>query len=777
MDSRLGRITGIAAFLIMLVRLGRLMETGSGLPAWHLIMIASAFLGGVVWWLLSQTISNRKLNLALFAAGGLILFLRMAVPHTLLVGFVPTPETLEVLQLEIGDAIQTIRFGFAPVTPSAGIVAILAISSWVIGGLYSWGWMTGSTIGMVLPSMVLYMQFAVMDRRTTGAAWMIASVTVIAMSIIALTQETKSETGRVRSKDGRPMPRHSPGRAMAMAAVVGVVSIGTATAAAGLVPFNGNFPWRLGSGYGPGVGGASFDRLADLQQDLISRRGDIMFHAVLDDEAPPVDQIYWRMETLESFDGTAWRPNTLVAGFLDPGRAGGESAHRYRGTSQRIAATVTIDDLKTNVVPTAGVASDLQPETEDLRLELMTVTSAGSLIYPPWLSSGDTYTIESLLTLDDRDLAALATGSDGELTPLFAAAAEAGELQVEPTPWPGDTSRPADIERLTELPEDSTGLRSIALAKTAGARTDFERAWLLQYWFRDSDDFRYSQSVTTGHDTLVLEDWLTDPESPNYRTGYCEQFAAAMGVLGRSLGIPTRLVWGFTPGETTTQINDQGEEVEVVVVRDRNAHAWVEMWMDGFGWVSFDPTPRGGGVLPDSMTAGFDPVLYLPPPDVPTRPDLGETPDELFDRGLIEGEDFGGLGPTTPGFSFAWLFAGLALILLASLVPLLKNVRRRRRLARLRDGDITAAWEEIVDRLVDLRQPVPAHLTPLEFARSADEALVPVAVNYSAAIYGDHNGSGIEADLEAVEEWLKRRYESGQRIIATFNPRSFFDGR
>ncbi len=104
--------------------------------------------------------------------------------------------------------------------------------------------------------------------------------------------------------------------------------------------------------------------------------------------------------------------------------------------------------------------------------------------------------------------------------------------------------------------------------------------------------------------------------SLNYRTGYCEQFAASMAVLGRAIGIPSRVVWGFTPGKVDTQDNG----TEVITVRDNNAHAWVEMWMDGFGWVKFDPTPRGDGI-PESVTAGFDPVVYLPPPD-PNAPDI-----------------------------------------------------------------------------------------------------------------------------------------------------------
>ena len=94
---------------------------------------------------------------------------------------------------------------------------------------------------------------------------------------------------------------------------------------------------------------------------------------------------------------------------------------------------------------------------------------------------------------------------------------------------------------------------------------------------------------------------------------------------------------------------------------------------------------------------------------------------------------------------------------------------------RLSEGDITAAWDEIVDRLADLRSPVPANQTPLEFARATDRSLVPLASSYSAAIYGGRNGHGDVSDLDQVERWIKLRYESGERTMAAFNPKSLLD--
>jgi hypothetical protein len=83
MDGSLGRVAGVAAFALMLMRLGRLLDSGTEAPAWEMIMIAAAFLGGVIWWLLSQTVSSRRVVIAVFVVAGLALFLRISVSHTL----------------------------------------------------------------------------------------------------------------------------------------------------------------------------------------------------------------------------------------------------------------------------------------------------------------------------------------------------------------------------------------------------------------------------------------------------------------------------------------------------------------------------------------------------------------------------------------------------------------------------------------------------------------------------------------------------------------------
>ena len=71
------------------------------------------------------------------------------------------------------------------------------------------------------------------------------------------------------------------------------------------------------------------------------------------------------------------------------------------------------------------------------------------------------------------------------------------------------------------------------------------------------------------------------------RRGHCEYFASAMTVMLRTLGIPSRIVNGFLPGE----FNDISE---LYVVRASDAHSWVEAYFPTLGWIPFDPTPAAG---------------------------------------------------------------------------------------------------------------------------------------------------------------------------------------
>ena len=70
------------------------------------------------------------------------------------------------------------------------------------------------------------------------------------------------------------------------------------------------------------------------------------------------------------------------------------------------------------------------------------------------------------------------------------------------------------------------------------------------------------------------------------KRGHCEYFASALALLGRAVGIPTRVVGGY-------RVTERNELGGYSIVREQNAHTWVEAWLDGKGWVTFNPTPAG----------------------------------------------------------------------------------------------------------------------------------------------------------------------------------------
>jgi transglutaminase-like putative cysteine protease len=91
-------------------------------------------------------------------------------------------------------------------------------------------------------------------------------------------------------------------------------------------------------------------------------------------------------------------------------------------------------------------------------------------------------------------------------------------------------------------------------------------------------DFTYARGVhRPGGDDPVIQFLFAD------RRGHCEYFATAMALLARSQGIPARVVMGFRVGEESPF----GYEI----VREKNAHSWVEAWVPGTGWATYDPTP------------------------------------------------------------------------------------------------------------------------------------------------------------------------------------------
>ncbi|MDQ3038028.1 MAG: DUF3488 and transglutaminase-like domain-containing protein, partial [Myxococcota bacterium] len=144
----------------------------------------------------------------------------------------------------------------------------------------------------------------------------------------------------------------------------------------------------------------------------------------------------------------------------------------------------------------------------------------------------------------------------------------------------GDGARldAGDARHYLQLPEGSDGVAALAREWTEGSTSDRERA---QRILERLHGFEYSLEMRDPGARAPLDAFLFD-----WRAGHCEYFSTAMAVMLRSLGVPTRNVTGFLGGRW----NEWGRWYALT---NGDAHSWVEAWIDGEGWVTFEPTPPG----------------------------------------------------------------------------------------------------------------------------------------------------------------------------------------
>lgn len=187
-----------------------------------------------------------------------------------------------------------------------------------------------------------------------------------------------------------------------------------------------------------------------------------------------------------------------------------------------------------------------------------------------------------------------------------------------------DESYPAPIEqRFTQLP-DSTPERiaqqTAEIFEDANADDPYQKAAAVQEFLRSSKE--YSLDVGERSDSIA------DTFIFEMSAGYCEYFATSMAVMLRSQDIPARYVVGYSSGQ---KVGENTYEV-----RGMNAHAWVEVYFEGVGWVRFDPTPGNERLETQQQAlAGLDESFDLGEFGSPGEQfSPGDSTDEPDDRGL-----------------------------------------------------------------------------------------------------------------------------------------------
>lgn len=174
------------------------------------------------------------------------------------------------------------------------------------------------------------------------------------------------------------------------------------------------------------------------------------------------------------------------------------------------------------------------------------------------------------------------------------------------------------MNRYLQIPtEVSTRVRDLAfqIAGQAGAVTPYDKAKAIERWLRDN--ITYDETPSNPPLGRELIDW-TLFES---REGYCTYYASAMVIMLRSMGIPARMAAGFAQGIWE-------DSQQLFLVRERDAHTWVEAYFPRVGWVEFEPT-TAQQVLerPDPQVITPTPTPTLPPPPTPTPTEVPAQPD------------------------------------------------------------------------------------------------------------------------------------------------------
>ena len=584
-------------------------------------------------------------------------------------GWIPTLGSLAEVQATLAAAVETARTYQAPIEAEVTAFAPLMLASGavvaVVVDLVAAGLRRAPVAG--LPLLAVYTApVSILESGVPWWAFVFAGTGFLVL--VAAQEETRlSRWGRNVSGAGRL--QDSQGTGVSPSAVWGSARrIGlTATGLAVLVPLAvPTLSLSLIDGPGRGGGGSgdpvSVDNpMVNMRRDLV-RGTDVDMVRVRTDDP---DVGYLRIAVLDSYEDDAWRPG-----------------ERQSPPDQRADGEVP---------PPPGLEQTDPPVTYDWDVEVL------GEFDPDWLptpyplteivAEGDwRYDTDTLdfASFDSQD----ARGMTYRLRRLVVEP-NAEEMAFAP-PAPASVFGPN-----TALPESVPAfVEELADQVTADGRTRYEKAVALQQWFRVDGGFEYSLSPDPGTGIDDLERFLTAGQGG--RIGYCEQFAAAMALMGRTLNIPSRVAVGF--------LRPDEESEGVYVYSAHDMHAWPEMYFEKTGWVRFEPTPGGrtGGVpayTRDAIVRSDTDPSASASSSAPAGPD--STSDPRLDPGAVGSSGDGGVtGGRVAGYAL-----GVLLGLVLALAPRLARawVRRRRWDAASTAPVLAeAAWDELRDIALDL---------------------------------------------------------------------------
>jgi hypothetical protein len=300
--------------------------------------------------------------------------------------------------------------------------------------------------------------------------------------------------------------------------------------------------------------------------DIESDRSVVMRVYLADEGLDPatLPVLRWRGVAFDQFDGRTWSSAAAARRYVQRSVSGDFGVGLPRGTGPVVRQEIYLEPIGSDAMFAAPRALRLEMRSPTLVLDDMdglTASSPGARLH---------YTVESELAGPAPPVAGRRPAA------ALSAAQRARYLQLPPLP--------PEIARL-------------AREVTAGSLDAETRAARISAHL--GANYRYTLALKRQSALTPLEEFLFVR-----RSGNCEYFAAAMAVMLRSLGVPARVAAGFQQGEW----NPYGR---YFMVRLSDAHAWVEVHLDGRGWVAFDPSPRGeeaAAARPGPMSLYLDAV-------------------------------------------------------------------------------------------------------------------------------------------------------------------------
>jgi transglutaminase-like putative cysteine protease len=694
-----------------------IVVTAASLAATTLARAVLAGRRGAAW----HPVVTAAVGLAAWAGAMCAMFFRGAS----IAGFIPGPKALAAAREALDQAWNTVVFDAVPAAPNVGIVALLA------GAL--------GLIALVAETIALSCRLPALSGIALLAVLVVPAVlkpnSVGAVGFAATAAGYLGVLATVKADGARPAPERTPGELAAAALSPGRLVILIAAIVAGALALppaipgfdRGLFPEgaRLRS-LGQNVG---LNPLISLGSDLRSAEGVGILRYATDSTVP----LYLRTVTVSTFDGGSWSPDNRDDQLEYP----------LAGITPRTPVTAAPLVGTTTVITTGGFTSPYLPapyaptSVEGQRGRFGWDPQDLSIKGEPAASRDQFYTVRSVRPAITREVLAAANGTPRGLSPA---------VQAVPRGVPAS-------------------VRAAANEVTRGSTTAFERALALQNWLRT---FQYSEQapVDDGYDGTgmdVLETFLQK------RSGYCVHFSAAMAVMARLEGIPSRIAVGFAPGRPTGQTVaiPSAQALAEFQVDGRDAHAWPELYFEGLGWVPFEPTPSRG-VTPAYATADTGPLAG--------STNLDERGDSLVPSGAPSAP--ASAAPTAPAAApgaqaggSPWIPAALvalgvlAAALLLALPAALRAAQRRRRLERGIDG----IWEELEAVGVDHGlAPGPAD-SPRAYAErltawEADDGGLRRALDTLTAEYERHafGRPGYEGDEEAARRAVAVVHAAGR---------------